>query len=368
MAAATQLPERVLDVVVPDELIADGPIEALVPGAGRDDVRMLVAHRGDGRLVHAHARDLADHLQAGDVLLVNTSRTLPAAVPTADGALVVHLSTQLGSHRWVVELREPDRRGSAPHPVGDPLALDLPGDAHLRLVAPYGSTGAVVRRGTDHRPHRLWVAEIETPVPVGEWLRWVGRPIRYGSTATTWPIADYQTLFAAPTPAPIGLGSAEMPSAARPITAAVLSRVIAAGVVVAPITLHCGVSSLEAHELPYPERYQVPGTTARLVDAAPAAGGRVIAVGTTATRAIETDADEDGHAHPGDGWTDLVITPERGLRVVDGIISGWHEPEASHLLLMEAVAGRELLEHSYDAALEARYRWHEFGDVHLVLP
>ena len=130
-----------------------------------------------------------------------------------------------------------------------------------------------------------------------------------------------------------------------------LARLIAAGVVVAPITLHCGVSSLEAHEPPYPERYQVPATTARLVDEAHAAGRRVIAVGTTATRALETDADDGGHAHAGDGWTDLVITPERGLHVVDGIISGWHEPEASHLLLMEAVAGRPLLEASYDEAL-----------------
>jgi S-adenosylmethionine:tRNA ribosyltransferase-isomerase len=285
-----------------------------------------------------------------------------------EGALLVHLSTQLAAHRWVVELREPDHRGSAPHPVADPVVLDLPGEAHVRLVAPYGPTGAVVRRRADRRPFRLWVAEVDAPVPVEEWLRWVGRPIRYGATDTAWPIEAYQTLFAVPTPTPIGLGSAEMPSAARPITAEVLARCLAAGVVVAPITLHCGVSSLEAHEPPYPERYQVPATTARLVDEAHAAGGRVITVGTTATRAIETDADEHGHAHAGDGWTDLVITPERGLRVVDGIISGWHEPEASHLLLMEAVAGRDLLERSYDEAIAHRYRWHEFGDLHLVVP
>ena len=135
----------------------------------------------------------------------------------------------------------------------------------------------------------------------------------------------------------------------------------------APITLHTGVSSLEAHEPPYAERYRVPVSTARLVNEARAEGRRVIAVGTTATRALETDA-VDGRAHAGDGWTELVITPERGLEVVDGIISGWHEPEASHLLLMEAVAGRPLLEASYRAALAERYRWHEFGDIHLVLP
>ena len=174
-------------------------------------------------------------------------------------------------------------------------------------------------------------------------------------------------MFAAPTRWPIGLGSAEMPSAARPFTPELVSSLVAAGVVFAPITLHTGVSSLEAHEPPYAERYQVPTTTVELVDEAHAAGHRVIAVGTTATRALETDADAAG-AHPGDGWTELVITPDRGLHVVDGIISGWHEPEASHLLLMEAVAGRALLETSYAAAIEQRYRWHEFGDWHLVLP
>jgi S-adenosylmethionine:tRNA ribosyltransferase-isomerase len=366
--AGVRLPDRLLDVSVPSDLVADGPIELLDPHARRDDVRMLVAHRSDGRLVHAHARDLAEHLCAGDVLLVNTSPTLPAAVRTADGALLVHLSTQLGPHRWVVELRRPDHRGSAPHPVADPLDLALPGGARVRLLAPYGPTGALVRRRADRRPHRLWVADLETPLPVEDWLASVGRPIRYGSTDTAWPLDAYQTLFAVPSPTPIGLGSVEMPSAARPVTAEVLARVVAAGVVVAPITLHCGVSSLEAHEPPYPERYQVPPTTARLVDEAHAAGGRVIAVGTTAARAIETDADEGGRAHAGDGWTDLVITPERGLRVVDGILSGWHEPEASHLLLMEAITGRDLLERSYAAAIAERYRWHEFGDVHLVLP
>lgn len=364
---AVVLPTSVLQVAVPPELVADGPIEA--DGVHRrDDVRMLVAHRDDGRIEHAHARDLADHLREGDVLLVNTSATLPAAVPTSDGRLLVHLSTQLGSHRWVVEVREPDHRGSRPHPLAAPAELRLAGGARAHLLAPYGPTGAMVLPERDRLPHRLWVAEVTTPVPFVAWLADAGRPVRYGSTETSWPLADYQTMFAAPTPQPIGLGSAEMPSAARPLTPEVVARLVARGVVIAPITLHCGVSSLEAHEPPYPERYQVPTTTARLVDEARAAGGRVIAVGTTATRAIETDADPTGRAHPGDGWTDLVITPERGLRVVDGILSGWHEPEASHLLLMEAAAGRPLLEASYAAALLERYRWHEFGDLHLVVP
>jgi S-adenosylmethionine:tRNA ribosyltransferase-isomerase len=351
------LPERVLDIVVPAELVADHPVEA--EGRRRDDVRLLVASRSRGVVAHARAADLPSFLEPGDVLVVNTSATLPAAVPTEDGDLLVHLSTDLGGGRWVVEVREPWRRGSRPHPVDRPEVLALRGGAHARLEAPHSPVGP--------DGARLWEAEIVTDRPVAAWLADAGRPIRYGCTDTAWPIEDYQTVFAAPTRWPIGLGSAEMPSAGRPFTPELVTALVAAGVVFAPITLHTGVSSLEAHEPPYAERYQVPATTAQLVNDAHAAGHRVIAVGTTATRALETDADAGG-ARGGDGWTDLVITPERGLHVVDGIISGWHEPEASHLLLMEAVAGRPLLEASYDAALARRYRWHEFGDLHLVLP
>src|SRR5581483_764488 len=156
------------------------------------------------------------------------------------------------------------------------------------------------------------------------------------------------------------------PSAARPFTPELVTELVARGVLLAPILLHTGVSSLERGERPYPERYRVPETTARLVETVRGFGGRVIAVGTTAVRALETVADRDGRVRPGEGWTSLVITPERGLRAVDGLLTGWHEPEASHLLLLEAVAGRRLLDRSYRAARVHGYRWHEFGDLHLI--
>ena len=350
--AAVELPERVLDIEVPPELIADRPVEA--EGRRRDDVRMLVAERSTGRLTHATAADLDRFLRAGDVLVVNTSPTLAAAVPAADGSVVVHLSTQLGGRRWVVEVRTPCGQGSRPHPVDTARDIALVGGGLVRLREPFAGW-------------RLWQADVITPVPVPQFLAAHGRPIRYGCTDTAWPIADYQTVFARQLPRDIGLGSAEMPSAGRPFTPELVRRLVERGVMFAPLTLHTGVSSLESHEAPYAERYRVPESTARLVNEARDAGRRVITVGTTPTRAIETDA-VDGRARAGDGWTELVITPERGLQVVDGIISGWHEPEASHLLLMEAVAGRPLLESSYAAALEERYHWHEFGDIHLVLP
>lgn len=348
---------RRLALDVPDQLIAEGPVEH--GGGQRHDAVMLVARRSSGELTHARARDLPRFLDPGDVLVVNTSPTLPAAVPSADRSLLVHLSSDLGGGRWVVEVRRPSGKGSAPQLVDHGQAIPLAGGAVLRLRHPHSpaSPGGA----------RLWVADLVTPVPLAAWLTGEGRPIRYGPARRAWPIDDYQTFFAGHPDGDPGLGSAEMPSAGRPFTAELVGALIGRGVVFAPITLHTGVSSLEADEPPYAERYVVAPTTARLVNEARAAGGRVIAVGTTATRALETDA-ADGRARSGQGWTERVITPEDGVQVVDGIISGWHEPEASHLLLMEAVAGRPVLEASYAAALAKRYRWHEFGDLHLVLP
>jgi S-adenosylmethionine:tRNA ribosyltransferase-isomerase len=134
------------------------------------------------------------------------------------------------------------------------------------------------------------------------------------------------------------------------------------------VLLHTGVSSLDRGESPFPERYHIPAATARLVNAVRGWNGRVIAVGTTVVRALETVATPDGTVSEGQGWTSLVVTPERGLHAVDGLLTGWHERESSHLELLEAAAGRELLQRSYAAALAHRYLWHEFGDLHLVMP
>jgi S-adenosylmethionine:tRNA ribosyltransferase-isomerase len=332
-------------------------------GLRRDDVRMLVATRAAGVTSHARARDLPEYLCAGDVLVVNTSATLPAALPArrADGSeLRLHLSTPDADGepgRWVVELR----RGSARFGGGRAgERLTLPGGASATLLAPYvaGTTLAPRAAGT-----RLWLAALDTgAVPLHDYLADHGAPIRYAHSSGDWPLADYQTVFA------LHPGSAEMPSAGRPFTPELVTRLVAHGVLVAPLTLHTGVSSLEAGELPYPERFDVPATTARLINAARAGGGRVIAVGTTVVRALETVALPFGHVDADSGWTRHVVTPECGVRVVDGLLTGWHDPDASHLLLLEAVGGRALIDDSYRAAVEHGYRWHEFGDVHLILP
>ena len=343
-----------LAFALPERLQAHEPPEAR--GVARDEVRLMVASHAEAGLEHARFRDLPGFLRAGDVLVVNVSATLPAAVPARlPGGAAVELrfataapDLDRGSW-WIVELRS---AGGA-SPFRDARAgetLELPGGAAVELVAPYA--GGV----------RLWLARVRASAPLHEYLARHGHPIRYGYVPSEWPLAAYQTAFATQP------GSAEMPSAGRPFTPELITRLVAGGVHVAPLVLHAGVSSLERGEAPYPERYAVPEATARLVNAVRWWGGRVIAVGTTVVRALETVADEAGAVAAGEGWTRLVVTPERGVRAVDGLVTGWHEPDASHLQLLEAVAGPELLERSYAAALEHGYLWHEFGDSHLILP
>jgi S-adenosylmethionine:tRNA ribosyltransferase-isomerase len=286
--------------------------------------------------------------------VVNTSGTLAAAVDALgeDGTpLVLHLSQQLPASLWLVELRRPD--GGATQPWFD----EPPGET-LRLVG--GGTVHLAARFQSSQ--RLWIATLDVPVPVLTYLAVHGRPIRYGYVTRDWPLDVYQNVYAREP------GSAEMPSAGRPFTPELVTRLVAKGVGVTPLVLHTGVSSLEANEHPYPEWYRVAPSTAARVNQTHADGGRVVAIGTTVVRALESVADRSGHVHPGEGWTDLVVTPERGVYSVDGMLTGWHEPEASHLLMLEAVADGAVLDVSYAAAEAEGYLWHEFGDVHLLLP
>jgi S-adenosylmethionine:tRNA ribosyltransferase-isomerase len=336
-----------LSFALPPELEAGEPPEAR--GLTRDGVRMLVARKATGELVHSTFALLPHFLDAGDLVVINTSGTLPAALDalTPEGVrATVHLSTQLDARRWVVEVRRDGERWGA----DPPRFLALGEGASVTLVEPYLGS------------ERLFVAELDLPLPTRTWLTAHGRPIHYGYVEHPWPVTAYQNVYATEP------GSAEMPSAGRPFTPEVIMRLVAKGVGVTPLVLHTGVASLEADETPYPERLVVPAATAARVNATHESGGRVIAVGTTVVRALESAAGDDGVARPVDGWTDLVITPERGVRTVDGMLTGWHEPEASHLLMLEAIAGRQLLEASYEASLAEGYLWHEFGDVELILP
>jgi len=313
---------------------------------------MMVASRSGGCLVHSTFRSLPSFLDPGDLVVVNTSAVIPAAVDgfAPDGSrLVIHLSTQLDERRWVVEPRRPTPDATERWVGALPRDLQLGVGASIRLMDRYLDSP------------RLWIAELTLPQPVFAWLAVNGQPIRYSYVDRPWPISAYQNVYA------FEPGSAEMPSAGRPFTANLITRLVAKGIGVAPLVLHTGVASLEATELPYPERVRLPSATAAWVNETRRAGRRVIAVGTTVVRALETAVGTDGQVSAFDGWTDLVITPDRGVRVIDGLLTGWHEPEASHLLMLEAVAGRPLLERSYGASLAEGYLWHEFGDMHLIL-
>jgi S-adenosylmethionine:tRNA ribosyltransferase-isomerase len=318
-------------------------------GLARDEVRLLVADRTGGTLEHARFNDLTRFLRAGDLLVVNVSATLPAALDgrRGDGSPTrVHVSGRapgLDPSWRVVELRS--HKGARPALAHAGGRITLRGGARLELVVPYAASA------------RLMLARYRGPGSVEDHLAEHGEPIRYGYASGRWPLEAYQTVYA------LEPGSAEMPSAGRPFTPELITALVARGVSVAPITLHCGVSSPERHEPPVPEWFEVPEHTARLVNAAE----RVIAVGTTVVRALETVAAEDGSVRPGSGWTHLVIGPDRVPRAVDGLITGWHEPEASHLRMLEAIAGPDLLARSYRAALAHGYLWHEFGDSHLIV-
>jgi len=330
------------------------PQPAEARGLERDGVRLLVG-TPDG-LDHVRFRDLPDHLRAGDVLVVNTSATVAGEIDaTLDReAIVLHVATRLDDGDAVVELRSaPDAARAVLDAAAGAVARV--GDVRLVLRVPWPAGVASSPTG---RGNRLWRASVSGDLD--RQLDWNGRPIAYGYLDRRYPLEAYQTVFG------IRPGSAEMASAGRPFTPSLVTRLVASGVQFAPVTLHTGVSSQEAGEAPGPEWFEVPAASASLINLVRSSGGRVIAVGTTATRAIESAVVEESVV-AASGWTSRVVTPGDPPRVVDGLITGWHDPQASHLLLVEALAGRALTQAAYDAAVAEGYLWHEFGDSALLL-
>jgi S-adenosylmethionine:tRNA ribosyltransferase-isomerase len=319
-------------------------------GGGRDDVRLLVARSG-AELEHAHFTQLPELLEAGDLLVINTSATLPAAVAVrgVEGDLTLNLSSPARDgepNRWLAELRQGGERHRG-------------GRAGEVLLLADGATAVLLEQDA-HK--RLWLVSLSVPGTVQDYLARHGRPIRYGHVERAWPLERYRTVYATEP------GSAEMPSAGRAFTAELVTRLIAGGVDLAPLVLHTGVSSLEIGEAPRPERVRVPRATAARVNLTRELGGRVIAVGTTVVRALESSVAADGRVRAQEGWADLVIAPDTPIHALDGLLSGFHDRDSSHLAMLEAIVGRDLLERSYDEAHAAGYLRHEFGDLHLLLP
>ena len=320
-------------------------------GRRRDDVRLLVS-RGAGDAIDTTFGRLGRFLDPGDLVVVNGSATIPAAL---DGRLpggepiVVHLSGALPGEVWLVEGRQPEAGSTVPLGLDRAVPIELLGGGTVELLTRFSDS------------QRLWLARVDVGGPVLDYASTHGRPIRYRHVPRDWPLGCYQTVFAREP------GSAEMPSASRPFTPEVVTDLVGGGVLIVPLVLHTGVSSLEGGERPYPERYRVAGPSATAINATRQGGGRVIAAGTTVVRALATVTDDRGVVHPGQGWTDVVVTGDRPVRSVDGLLTGWHEPESSHLLMLEAFADPVTLGRAYRAALDRGYRWHEFGDSHLIL-
>jgi S-adenosylmethionine:tRNA ribosyltransferase-isomerase len=360
-AAPTRRGELVsFDFTLPPELEASEPPEAR--GLRRDQVRLMVSNYASGLMRHAQFSDFADFLDSGDVVVINTSGTRNAALHAtrADGnELELHLSTHLDDGLWTVEPRAVYEDGKSRHFDGVVRGetLRLPGEGSAVLLEPYISDC-----DPDAGPSQtLWVAAVSLPQTVDEYLQRWGFPIRYNYVKDRWPSDYYQTVYATET------GSAEMPSAGRPFTAELLERLASRGIPVLPLILHTGVSNVETHEPPYKEFYRIPEETARAVSHARREGHRVVAVGTTVVRALESAADINGNVHGGEGWTCLVVAPQRKLHAVTALLTGFHEPQATHLAMLEALAGRAHVKSAYAEALRHGYLWHEFGDLHLIM-
>jgi S-adenosylmethionine:tRNA ribosyltransferase-isomerase len=323
-----------------------GLVEATEPpeyrGIARDGVRMLVTDRRTRSHSHARFYDLPSLLRVGDLLVVNDSATLPAAILArrSDGEVVrLHVSTMIDARLWTAE-----PRGSVA--AGEMLAL--PGGATATVIAP-----------VDPQRARLWYVSFGLDMPMYAYLAQFGTPITYAYLDRDFPLREYQTFFAR------SIGSAEMPSAARPFTKPIVEQLRRRGVEIATITLHCGVASFEAPEQPGTERFAVSREAADHVNACRREARRVIAIGTTVVRALESAASDDG-VIASRGWTDLAIGESYQLKTVDALLSGFHDANATHLKMLRALMSAELLEAAYTEAGERGYAYHEFGDVHFI--
>ena len=347
------------DFIVPPELEAHEPPEDR--GASRDDVRLLVTDSVAGAR-HSQFARLPEFLEPGDLLVLNDSKTYPAALESVreSGGIVQLDFASLGPGEWSEDWASDAR----PRTGWTGIVLARARNATLvvgeRVALPGG--GRATFFALHRRSRRMWIAGLELPLPYFEYFARYGKPIVYSHITRELSIEAFQTTYAT------ALGSSEMPSAGRPITRTMLDRLASRGVDVATITLHAVVSNDDRDELPLEEWRNVSAEAAAAVRRAKARGRRVIAVGTTVVRALESSLDRRQRVAAACGWTSLHITPDRPMHAVGGLLTGFHEPTSSHLAILDSLAGRAHIAAAYNAAIAERYLWHEFGDAHLILP
>jgi S-adenosylmethionine:tRNA ribosyltransferase-isomerase len=351
-----------MNVITPSIIQFDLPQHLACPkpteerNLARDEVRLLITE-GSGQIEHTTFNHFPLFLQKGDVLVVNTSATIPAALPVSlpggrQGRL--HISTKLHDRRWLVEIREiTGNKTKRWHEGAEGMVFQLP-----------SSTSVILK----HRFYKneqwlhLWVVEFNLHQSMQNYLSVNATPVQYEKLDRQYPLSYYQTFFS------FHPGSSEMPSAGRGFTPGLIETLLKKGVALAPVILHTGISSLEENETPYPEYMEVDPVTAALINTAKSQGRRIIAVGTTAIRAIETAVNNEGIVLSYRGNTELFIDESYAMKVIDGLLTGFHEPRASHLNMLQSVAGFEHIDRAYKEAIQAGYYWHQFGDMHLILP
>jgi S-adenosylmethionine:tRNA ribosyltransferase-isomerase len=341
---------------LPTELSAKEPPERR--GIARDEVRLMVMNRAVHHVEHTQFNYLGEFLCPGDLLVFNTSRTLPASLDGCEAptgpCVEVRLAQHLPDDSWLALLLCQQ---------GDPFACGLRDGMHIDFGQ--GLTSTVSNRDT-HIP-RLWQMRFsKSGTELMDLLYRLGRPIRYEYVSAPWNLDYYQTVYAKEP------GSAEMPSAGRAFTWKLLFDLKRRGIDTARIMLHTGLSSymddeLDAQHPASEEEYFISEVAAQKIERTREKGGRVIAVGTTVVRALESAVSASGKVISQHGYTRLHITAKRKLRIVDGLLTGLHEPEASHLDLLTAFVPAEQIQEAYEDAVQRRYLWHEFGDLNLII-
>ncbi|MCL7747900.1 S-adenosylmethionine:tRNA ribosyltransferase-isomerase [Halalkalibacter alkaliphilus] len=328
--------------VVPDHLHAFLPAE--IRSNKREAVKLLVQNRQAGNVHHDTFENLSSYLKEGDVLILNNSRTIPAVIFTTDH-MEVRLARKRSSEIWdVLYLHEIE--------IGDTLTFT-------------SNVKATVLDKCSKTP----LISLRFSIAGNEFYNYLythGTPIHYEYLQDHWPLQAFQTVYSSVP------GSIEMPSAGRALSWKMLADLQKKGVEIGFVYLHTGLSYFENDHWPdpifQPEPFHVPKETVELIHLAKNRNSRIIAVGTTVVRALESAVDTQHILQPTTGETTLHIKLNSSLYVVDGLLTGFHEPEASHLDMLSAFIDQKNLLAAYEEAIRQGYLWHEFGDMNLLLP
>ena len=328
---------------------------AQAPAARRDASRLLVVDRATGELAHRVFADLADYVPAGDALVLNETRVFPARLvgrkPTGAQAEVLLLTPEGGEEKLWRALVRPGGK------LKPGRTVEIAPELAVEIV--------------ESTPGGERIVRLHTPLPLAEALvRWgeVPLPPYITHAATAEDRERYQTVYARER------GSVAAPTAGLHFTPELLAKLEAKGVRIVRLVLHVGVGTFRPVETEDPaehrmhsEWYHVPPEAAAALNETRAAGGAIWAVGTTVTRTLETVADEGGVVHPGEGWTDIFIRPPYRFRAVDRLVTNFHLPRSTLLMLVAAFAGYDLVMRAYREAVKGGYRFFSYGDAMVIL-